>query len=132
MKKTKENFISVYNIVSIAKLGKMDIAEKFALIKATRELKKVAMDFDDLLKEIREQHEPETLATIFDKIKTNQPLTDEEGALWAKYNECVNHEVAKEIELNFEPLNEATLGHFFDSNDFSMSEILTISDVLGE
>ena len=131
-----DNVISAYRILNNAKLGKMEDAEKFALIKAVRQLKKVGADFDDFLKDAQEKLKPESIEVIAVKVQGNEVLTPEESAALNKYNQdvsvCVKDELDKDVELTFAPLSEDALGRLVASNDFSVNEILIISDVLGE
>lgn len=135
MKKTTDQIVTAYRLIAAAKLGKMEDAEKFALIKAVRQLKKVAADFDDFLKDAQERLKPEGFDAIAGKMQADKELTPEETAKHIKYqkdiSECLKDEVARENELDFEPFSEESLGRLIASNDFSIHEILTISEVLG-
>ena len=135
MKKTTDQIVTVHRLISKAKLGKMEDAEKFALIKIARQFKKVAVDFDDFLKDVQERLKPEGFDAIVSKIQAGKELTPEESAKHNKYQkditECLNDEVEKVNVLDFTPLSEEALGRFFASNDFSLSEILIISETIG-
>lgn len=130
-----DNVISAYRIINDAKLGKMEDAEKFALIKAVRQLKKTATDFDDFLKDAQGKLKPDGLETIAAKMQAKEELTPEESAKVSKYNQdvanCVKDELDKDVELTFAPLSEDALGRLIASNDFSVSEILIFSEVIG-
>lgn len=135
-KKTVNDIVTAYRIVNNAKLGKMEDAEKFALIKAVRQLKKVDTDFQDLLKDAQEKLKPEGFDALAAKLQNKEGLTAEETAALNKYNkdvaDCVNDELGKEIELDFTPLSEEALGRLLASNDFAVNEILTVEDIIGE
>lgn len=124
-----------FRLINTAKLGKMEDAEKFQLIKAVRQLKKVATDFDDFLKDAQEKLKPEGFDAVAGKFQKRAELTHEESEMWNKYqkdiSDCLKDEVEKEIELDFEPLNKDAVSRFVASNDFSINEIMAIEDVIG-
>lgn len=134
-KKNINDIVTAFRLINPAKLTKMETAERFALILAIRQLKKVANDFDDFFKDVQEKMKPEGFDAITEKMQARKELTAEESAVWNKYqkdiNESLKDELEKEIELDFEPLGKDTMEHFIDSNDFSVSDILAIEDVIG-
>lgn len=135
MKKTTEQIVSAYRIINNAKLGKMEDTEKFAIIKAARQLKKVGTDFDEFLNLAQEKLKPAGFDKIAEKVQMKQELSPEESGTLEKYNQsinkCVKDELDREIELTFDPLSEEAVNHFIASNDFSVNEIIAVSDVLG-
>lgn len=135
VKKTTNDIVTAYRLVNTAKLAKMEDAEKFALIKIVRQLKKVGTDFDDFLKDAQERLKPEKFDEIVGKLQSKEDLTTEEQNALNKYNknvqDCLKDELEKEVELDFEPLSEEAIGRFISSNDFSVSDILIIEDVVG-
>lgn len=134
-KKNINDIVTAFRLINPAKLTKMETAERFALILAIRQLKKVANDFDDFFKDVQEKMKPEGFDAITEKMQARKELTAEESAVWNKYqkdiNESLKDEFEKEIELDFEPLGKDAMEHFIDSNDFSVSDILAIEDVIG-
>lgn len=135
VKRTTDQIVASYRLINNAKLTKMEDAEKFALIKAARKLKKTATDFEDALKDTQERLKPEGFDAIAGKMQARQDLTPEESAKVGKYNTdvtaCLKDELDREVELEFEPLSEDALERFIASNDFSVAEIMAISDVIG-
>lgn len=133
-KKTTDSIVSAYRLINNAKLSKMETEEKFAFIKAVRQLKKVGVNFDDLLNDAQERLKNEDTAAILTKIQSNEKLSAEENAAFNKYNQdvtaCLKEELDKEIDVDFEPLSKEAFGHFIASNDFSVNQILLIEDVL--
>lgn len=134
-KKVKD-IVTVHRLINTAKLGKMEDAEKYAIIKVARQIKKVGTEFDDFLKDVQEKMKPEGFDSIISKVQKNEKMTSEESEVLNKYNndvaECLKDELDKEVELAFEPMTEEAIGRFVASNDFSMGEIFAISDVIGE
>lgn len=135
-KRTTDQIVTAYRLVSAAKLSKMEDAEKFQLIKVVRQLKKTATDFEDFLKDAQEKLKPEGFDTIATKIQSKQDLTPEESSKIGKYNkdvaDCLSEELEKEVELTFEPLSEEAIGRLVASNDFAVSDIISITDVIGQ
>lgn len=134
-KKTTDQIVTVFRLINTAKMTKMEDAEKFALIKAMRQMKSVSADFEDALKDAQERLKPENFDEIAGKGRENQKLTQEESDAIEKYNkdveECLHDVITKEVELTFTPLTEDALGRFIASNDFNLSQAMFISDVLG-
>lgn len=134
-KKTTNDIVTAYRLINPAKLTKMETSERFALILITRQLKKVATDFDDFLKDVQEKMKPEGFDAIAEKVQGRKELTPEETAAWNKYHKDINDslkgELDKEMELDFEPLGKESFEKFIESNDFNVSEILAIEDVIG-
>lgn len=135
IKKKTDNVVAAFRLINTAKISKMEDSEKFALIKAVKHLKKVGTDFEDFLKDAQERLKPENFDKIAAKYQSKEELTADEMATLNKYNkdvaDCVQGELDKEVELDFEPLPEEALGRFIASNDFTVAEIMNISDVIG-
>lgn len=136
MKKKVDNIVAAYRLISNAKLGRMEDSEKFALIKAAHQLKKVGAEIDDFMRDAQDRLRPDDFDKIAIKIQSKDKLTIEEAVKANKYNQdianCLKDELNKEMELTFEPLSEEAIGKFIASNDFSVDDILIISDVIGE
>lgn len=134
MKSKKEAIIIAYRLLNNSKLGKMQDEEKFLVIRAIKQLKPVATDYDDFIKDAAQRLRPEG----YDKIEAKQgkELSEDEQKAVAKYNEdvtkCVREELDKEVELTFTPLSEEAFGRFIASNDLAVSEILAVMDVVAE
>lgn len=134
VKKTTNDIVTAYRHINSAKLTKMETPERFALILITRQLKKVATEFDDFFKDVQEKMKPEGFDAIAEKVQGKKELSPEEIAAWNKYNKDINDslkgELDKEIELDFEPLGKEAFEKFIESNDFNVSEILAVEDVI--
>lgn len=135
IKKKTDNVVAAFRLINTAKISKMEDTEKFDFIKTVKHLKKVGTDFDDFLKDAQERLKPENFDKIAAKYQSKEELTADEMATLNKYNkdvaDCVQGELDKEVELDFEPLSEEALGRFIASNDFTVADIITISDVIG-
>lgn len=135
MKKQKtESIVAAYRLICEAKLNKMEDSDKFLLIRIARKLKKTATDFNDFLQDAQKKLKPDGFDAITFKIQNKEELTYEENNKVVKYNqdvsECVKDELEKEVELDFEPLSEEAFARFVSSNDFSVSDILVINDII--
>ena len=128
--------VTAFRLINPAKLTKMETAERFAVILATRQLKKVDADFQDLLKEAQEKLKPEGFDRIVEKVQAKTELTAPEQDALNKYNQdvsdCVKGELDRDVELDFEPLGKEAMERFVDSNDFTIEQIIAIMDVMGE
>lgn len=132
MKMKKEAMIVAYRILNNAKLSKMDGKEKYLVIRAMKQLKPVATDYDDFLKDAAQRLRPDGYEAI--EAKQDKDLTEEEREVVDKYNteisECVREELNKEVELGYKPLTEEAFGRFADSNDISLAELMAVDEVL--
>ncbi len=128
--------VTAFRLVNPAKLTKMETAERFAVILATRQLKKVSEDFEGLLKDAQEKLKPEGFDAIVEKVQGKKELTPSEQDALNKYNQdvsdCVKSELDKYVELDFAPLGKEAMERFIDSNDFTIEQIIAVMDVLGE
>lgn len=112
MKKTVKTEILVMAAAVLAqvKIDKMQDKEKFALIRATRPVKKVAEEYQELRKDALERLKPDDYDALLAKEQAEQEFTPDEADRVRKYNadveECVNAALAKEVELEFDPLTE--------------------------
>lgn len=141
--KTKQ-VVEVYNVLGSAKLTKMDDKDKFAVIKAMRQMKPVATGYEDFVKDAQEKLKDER----FEEMRVKAQKWQEEGgkttltmderielnAYFGVYNnrvdECVKEEQEKEAELGYERLSEEAFGKLISSNDFDVSTILMLEDAL--
>lgn len=138
------DIVKAYRIINDAKLTKMEDADKFKVIKATRQLKPVAASFDEFVKEAQERLKPDgwddmqkkarkwqedgdksTLA-VEERREINRYFTDYN----AKVEECVKEEAEKEHELTYERLSEEAFGKFVASNDYDVRTIIELENIL--
>ena len=138
------DIVKAYRIINDAKLTKMEDADKFKVIKATRQLKPVAASFDEFVKEAQERLKPEGWDDMQKKARQWQEdgdksaLTAEERReinryfmdYNAKVEECVKEEAEKEPELTYERLSEEAFGQFIASNDYDVRTIIELENIL--
>lgn len=138
------DIVKAYRIINDAKLTKMEDADKFKVIKATRQLKPVATSFDEFVKEAQERLKPEdwdgmqkkarkwqedgdkSTLTVEERREINRYFTDYN----AKVEECVKEEAEKEPELTYERLSEEAFGKFIASNDYDVRTIIELENIL--
>lgn len=138
------DIVKAYRIINDAKLTKMEDADKFKVIKATRQLKPVAASFDEFVKEAQERLKPEgwdemqkksrkwqedgdkSTLTVEERREINRYFTDYN----AKVEECVKEEAEKEPELTYERLSEEAFGKFIASNDYDVRTIIELENIL--
>jgi len=145
MKKVTTKQISeVYAKLADAKITKMEDADKFKVIKALKQLKSIATAYEDFKKDAGEKLKGEEHDKMIEKAQKWQnegkdtTLTEEEkiavNKYFSEYNDkissCLKEEAAKENELTFEALTEEAFGRLMTSNDWTLSEITSIEEIL--
>lgn len=137
MKTTTDKAVTAYKILNGARLtDKMTDDDKFAVIGIMKVLKPVAVNYDDFYKDAVEKLKPEGIEPVLEKINRQQPLTGEEQSMAALFDRtlgnCVAPELNKEIELDFEPLNEEAMKGLISGNNFTVSQVMALYDIIGE
>lgn len=144
MKKTfKTDTITVaYIILKNASVAKMKSEEKFAVIKAMRELKKIAVPYQDMITDTREKLKPENAAELeameqrgLDNLSAEEREHYDRctAAYNAEVDKALNDEAQKEVEIDIEPISDEALGRFADSNEnMRIGSLMTIAEVIGE
>ena len=136
--------IEVYKALKEAKLTKMESKEKFAVIRIMRAVKPVAEEWDAFLSTVDEKLRGEGHEEMVAKIQQWQKegeqttLTEEErrevNAYIMRYNrereELLHSELAKEVEVKFEPLTEEAFERFLDSNDMTIEVLGLLSEAI--
>lgn len=138
------DIVKAYRIINDAKLTKMEDADKFKVIKATRQLKPVAASFDEFVKEAQERLKPDgwddmqkkarkwqedgdkSTLTVEERREINRYFMDYN----AKVEECVKEEAEKEPELTYERLSEEAFAKFIASNDYDVRTIIELENIL--
>lgn len=145
MKKiTTEKILSVYNLISDAKLTKMEDCDKFKMIKIIRALKLVVTNFEDFKKVAKDKLKGDNHDYMLEKAQQWQAegekttLSEAErieiNKYFNDYNnkivECLKEEAVKENELDFEPLDEEAFGKLVASNDWTLGQIAAIEEFI--
>ncbi len=138
------NIVTAYRTINAAKLTKMDDADKYRVIKAIREMKPIAEQFDSFVSDARERLKPEDFdamqkkAVKWQKEGEQTTLTMEEriaiNRFFTDYNkrveECVKEEAEKEVSPEYGRLSEEAFEKLIGSNDWTVKEIMEVEDVL--
>ncbi len=126
--------INAYKIANNSKLTKMESSERYALILAIRELKKVKEEYDGVQKDALEKLKPEGMDEILGKISREERLTLDEAIAYSKFDKEIGDIMTpageKMVELTFEPLGKEAMEHLVESNDFVTGQIILLEDVL--
>lgn len=140
--------VKMFRTLDMAKLSKMDTAQRFALIKAMRPMKKVARDFEDFREDAFKRLRPEGFDKVDSVISRLRGMTEPELSkaiaepanadavrLFNAYNRdvegCLGEEAAKETELDFEPLTDEAFGALLESNgDWAAGLAMELQDIL--
>jgi hypothetical protein len=140
--------LRVYNVISKAKYGKMDDADKIKLWKIARTIKPIATQFDEDSKSAAEKLQPtddfqERLqkAQEFERMRnTNEDMSNSPmGAAeynkfigeFQKYNKLVNDAVKefadKEVEVDIECISEDAFSKLIASNsDWTVEQTIEV------
>lgn len=142
MKKTvkKETVMTVYNSLKGALVGSLEDRDKFAVVRAMRVLKPMAVEMEEFVGDAREKLKPEGFDEAREKARKFDSLPEQEkaelNALAEAYNDsvarCVSEELGKEVELELEPVGEEAVCVMGAASNFDISTIMTVQDVLCE
>lgn len=143
MKKTlsKNSISEIYDLLATAKMAKMQTSDKFALLRIANSLKPEATAFKDFVKDAQERLKPSDWDDTIEKTQRFASLTPDEKAavnnavnnFSQSVNECVKLEADKEVEIEFAPLSEESLGRLLDSNDdWSVEKAVLIQDTFAK
>ena len=138
--------VTVFNLLNSAKINEVSTSGKIKIIKAVREMKPIAIGFDELLNEAREKLQGENHDEMAEKAMRWQQqgdkveLTDEEKIAVNTYfmeygnriDECIKEEAEKEHTFNFTKLTEEEFEGLISSNDWDIKTIMEIQDAICE
>lgn len=149
--KTSEVLVA-YNVLNSAKYGSMEDADKIKVWKIARALKPVATkfeednkdaaekfkpkdeDFDQKLQEAQEFERLRNTGGDMSKAKIGVAQYEEFIAKFKEYNTLVGKAVEefakKEVTVEFEALSEESFGKLMASNDWKISEVMAISEII--
>lgn len=157
MKKIKvktSEILNAYNVLNNAKYGSMEDSDKIKVWKIARALKPVATKFEEDNKDAAEKFKPKDAdfdeklvnAQEFERLrnsggdmskaKMGVAQYEEFIAKFSEYNNLVRKAVEefanKEIEVEFDPLSDNAFGKLMASNEWKMSDVLVLSDIICE
>lgn len=154
IKLTTEKVLEAFGIISTAKYGKMDDADKIKVWKIARKMKPVADKFaddrDDAAKKLlptedfeeRRVKAQQYQAMLGDKNAdmTQAPMTptefwkfvDESNGYNKLLEEALKDFGKNEVELEFEPISEDAFGKLMASNDWNMAQVVALDGIVTE
>ena len=147
-----EEVLAAYNVLSGAKYGKLEDADKIKVWKATRVLKPIATKFDEDSKDAWEKMKPsddydsklaraqeyERKIKMPDLDATTLPMgAAEYGEFieeFKRYNKLVadtiNDFAQQEVTVDVELLSEESFGKLMASNDWTLAQANAVADVI--
>jgi len=149
---TTETVLKAYNIIAQAKYTRLDDADKVRLWKIARELKPVAIKYDEDSKDAAEKLKPEGFDEKAMKwnetrdkssagIKDDLPMSQAEFIDFLyhvinPYNANVNSALeelrGKEVELEINALTEDAFAKLMSSNEWTMEQVAMVGDIITE
>lgn len=150
--KTSE-ILSVYQLISNAKYGKMSDEDKIKAWKLARKLKPVATKFDDDSKDAAEKFKDDfkdfderlQKAQEYERLRNEkQPTIDVMTTAdydafitdFKKYQELTKKAVEefadKEVEVDFDMLSEGAFGKLIASNDWTVGQVTLLGEFVCE
>ena len=147
-----EDVLKAYQVISTAKYGKLDDADKIKVWKIARSLKPVAEkfredsedaqqkmkpndDFDEQLIKAQE-YEREIRKQDCDASKLPmgaaqyQEFVDEFKAYQKLVNDTIKDFAEKEVEVSFDPISEDAFGKLMASNDWTLEQVATLGEII--
>ena len=151
VKITTEKALTVFNVLKGAAYQKLSDEDKVKVWKAYRALKPIATKFKEDNKDAAEKLKPEGMEATLEKAKeyeqkkqkgdTDLPMTEQEyrefiNGDWAKFNQLLSKAVKEfadtEVEVEFEPINEDGFSKLMASNNWTMEQVLIVSEFITE
>ena len=143
--KTSE-IVSVYKTLSESKLTKMETSDKAKVLKAMREMKPIAEEWDSFLKTVDEKIQKENHQEIMGKVAQwqkegeNTTLSEEERIEINKYlieyqrekDTCINDELEKKVNLEVAKISESAFEKLVDSNDWEVKKMMEVESFIKE
>lgn len=155
MKKTikTEKILALWRVLGQAKYTKLEDSDKIKVWKISRVLKPIAEKFEEESKDAAEKMKPmedfdERLqqAQEFERVQKDPKADASQLKMGAAeygefikqlqgYNKLVSEAVKgfaeKEIEVEFEPINEEAFGKLMNSNDWNFQQVTDIELIMG-
>lgn len=133
----KIELLGLANILSIAKVSKMDDTDKYAVIKIMRELRPVATEINAAIEIARDKLKGEEHASIVKMEQEWDNLSDENQlkvkSYYAKYDKEIEASIKDLLEENFElsvKLSEEAYSKLIASNDFDVATMMKLENLI--
>ena len=129
--------VSVYKTMNDSKLTKMEDADKFKVIKALRAIKPISEGYEEFVKLTHEKLKDDKMQEMQSQGKEVEYSFEERKELneyFQNFNNTIEklmkEEGDKENELTYDKLSEDAFGKYIASNDFNVSTIMDLQEVL--
>ena len=148
------NVLAAYRLLGSAKYGKLADDDKIKVLKICIALKPIATKYDEDSKDVAEKLKPSedyddrlAEAQEYERVSRDKDADASQLKMGpSEFNEFVkemNHyqdliskalkdEMEKEVEVEFEPITEDALLKLMNSNDWTMAEVMAVSEVAVE
>ena len=136
-----EKIVALYNVLSNAKLTKLEDSDKYKVIKILRKLKPVAESFEVYKEDALKRLQPENWEEILPKYSqlrsgnagelTEEEIKEVSIAVFnydRKVNECIAEELALEVDIDMPMLSEAAFEKLLASNDWDAKTAMNTAD----
>lgn len=133
--------VSVYNVLKGLHISKLVKEDQFAVLRAARALKPIAVAFEDFVKDAQGRLKPENFAKMEERRERFETLSDDEkrelNRFYLSYqkdvDDCVRPELESEKEIDvFSPLSEEALSGIASANEnLDVQTLMLIEDVCG-
>lgn len=144
MKASIQKIVSAYKVLGEAKVTKLEEGEVIKVVKARKAMRPIADDFDAFLKDCQEKFKPEDWDAVQEKAAQwqkegeNTTLTEAERVevnkaiigYQQKIDNAVKDELAREVELNIEPLKEESATKMLVENGWELKKLDEIEVIL--
>lgn len=138
--------VTLYKVLSEAKLTKVEEANKYSVIKVLRKLRPTAESFEAYQKDAQERLKPENWDDVVTKVQQWQQegeettLTEEERkdvnmAIMTydrSVNSCIIEELNLEVEVELKKMTEAAFEKLLASNEWDAKTALFVADYIVE
>ena len=150
------DILAAFNIINAAKYSSLEDKDKVKVWKIARALKPVATKFKEDTEDAAEKLKPEVKggydemlmkAQEFERMQQDKDVDKEKLPITAteyskfiekfqKYQkllfDALKEFSEKEVELEFEPLDEDAFGKLMASNEWKMDQVLALADIICE
>ncbi len=149
------DILAAFNIINVAKYTSLEDKDKVKVWKIARALKPVATKFKEDTEDAAEKLKPEVKGgyeETFMKARefarmaeakedlSKAPMTEKEFEAFNKqyvdYQKllinALNEFSEKEVEIEFEPLDDDAFGKLMASNEWKMDQVLALADIICE
>lgn len=137
MKVTVKQIVSTYKLLGEAKVSKLEESEVVKIVKARKNMRSIAEDYEAFLKDVQEKFKPENWYEIQQKVqqwqKEGEDTTLSESERIAinkaiidytnKVNTAVKEELDREVEISIETIKEDSFIKLLVENNWEVKTL---------